>query len=265
MPLNQIKKLLPKTFKKAFFFALIFISSLSQVFASSQLETAQSDYNFQYTKLRDSYGKHTNTLIAFQTFRTASAKEQAFQNSRQFLVQTSTLYRSYSSFIEAYINTFNWDNNQNYYDEIISKLNNINTYFQTLEEKAGNAKTLEEISVLANDTSKDINQNFNPDIDKILAIFEFINTSNLFDQFQKISKSLTQNQPNTTIKLNWQAEIDDISKKAQIYLTQTKEKLDGMKSGGLSAGNLQGVTTSAGKVKTELKRSKTLFLEFSKL
>lgn len=247
-------------------FQLLFVSSaLSVVAGSSPLETAQQDYSFHYTKYRDTYEKHQSALSGYLSFKTATSKQQAFEKSKDYVLQVSSLYLAYNALIREYSNSFVWDNNQEKYDALISKLDAIDAYLGQTQKQLQETKTLEEVSLISSQVKDKLEKEFDFDFYHIFAQYEFISASNLFDDFKKLVSSLSKDGETSIIILNWKSEIADIEQKAQKSLDDAQAKLNLFKDRKVSEGDLHNVQNDTAAAIKQLSRSKSLFREAVKI
>lgn len=240
--------------------------SFSPIVAATPFETAQQDYTFQYTKLRDAYDKHISTLKGYQNFKTATSKEQAFVNSKAYVEQACQLYLAYSSLLREYSNGVVWDSQQEKYDGVISKLDAIDKYFTESRKNAQEAKTLEEVAQLSSQLKEKLSKELDSDLNIVHANFDFISTSNLFDEFKRLAVSLGGGKINaSSIFSNWQSEISDIETKTDKSLKDADNALKQYKSRKMSDSELDNVKKHTNAARSQLGRSKSLFGEAVKL
>src|SRR3989344_8334435 len=119
--------------------------------AQSPLETAQSDYNFQYTKFRDAQEKYVSARSSYLSFQTAAAKNEAFLRTKDYLAQADNLFLSYIDLVKENGNSINWPGDTISKDNLTINLTQESTFLAQNKTSLEGAKTLEDLVQSAKD------------------------------------------------------------------------------------------------------------------
>ena len=250
------------------FFLSIVNGQWSIIFGQSPLDKARSDYTFQYTKYREAQNKYINARSSYLTFQTATAKNNAYLATGDYLVQIDNLYQAYLFLVNENGNSLGWQNSDISKDHINQIIDEEIAFFDNHQKKVKDAKTLEQLPDLANDFKSHRDTEFSLKINKILATFEVIEAQSAIADFNKIAGELDnivtskiEKDQNQSILANWISEIADIKAKTQNYLTKAKEIFGKTKEQTATNGELKDISRFAKLAKNELLRSKPLFKE----
>ena len=250
------------------FFLSIVNGQWSIIFGQSPLDKARSDYTFQYTKYREAQNKYINARSSYLTFQTATAKNDAYLATGDYLVQIDNLYQAYLFLVNENGNSLGWQNSDISKDHINQIIDEEIAFFDNHRKKVKDAKTLEQLPDLATDLRSHRDKEFNLKINKILATFEVIEAQSAIADFNKLARDLDkiitskiEKDQNQSILANWISEITNIKAKTQNYLTKAKELLEKTKEQTASGDELKDISSFAQLAKNELLRSKPLFKE----
>ena len=277
MPTLQISNFKDKTvhaFIKVFILLVIY-SLLTIHYSLAQspvpltaLEKAQNDYTFQFTKYKEAQNKYINARSSYLTFQTATAKNDAYIATGDYLVQIDNLYHAYLFLVNENGNNLDWQNSDIPKDQINQIIDEEIAFFDDHQKKVKDTKTLEQLTDLANDLQNHRDKEFSLKTNKILATFEVIETQSAIADFNKIAGELDkiiaskiEKDQNQSILANWISEIADIKAKTQNYLTKAKEIFGKTKEQTATNGELKDISRFAKLAKNELLRSKSLFKE----
>ena len=246
----------------------IFTFQFSIAQTQSPLDKAQNDYTFQFTKYREAQNKYINARSSYLTFQTATAKNNAYIATSDYLLKIDNLYHTYLFLVNENGNSLGWQNSDIPKDQINQIIDNEIAFFDNHQKKVNDAKTLEQSTDLASDLRSHRDKEFNLKINKILATFEVVETQSAIADFNKLAGDLDQiiaskieKDQSQSILNNWISEIADIKAKTQNYLAKAKELLDKTKEQTASDGELKDISRFAQLAKNELLRSKSLFKE----
>lgn len=229
--------------------------------AATPLETAQADYNFNISKTLDSKEKYTNAKNTYLSFKTAAAKDQAFAATKDYLNQVTNLYPAYFALVKEHANSLRWQDNEEKHNNIDKMLGDLSIYFAGLRQQINDTKTLEELSAIAAVIKDEIIDNVNPQINYVVAIYEFVDVLSIYNDFQNLYSELGQNKQEFTAFPNWQTEVEAIREKAQKSVNSAQGIINGLRQNKASDGDVKNIYRAATDTKNELKRTKTLFLE----
>ncbi len=245
---------------------------LSLTFAQTPLEKAQQDYTFQFTKYREAQEKYLTAKAAYLSFQTATAKNDAFLKTKDFLSQADNLYLSYIALVTEYGNSIDWQKTSLSKDKINALEETEVSYFQTHQKQISQTTTLEELPPLTQELKNHIEKSLSLRINKILATFEVAETESTFNEFSELSQAVknkiaSQSRPEKTnsILMNWISEIENIRKNTEVLKNQSIEKFNQKSEDTLEQSNLEEITKFTQEAKSQLKKSKPLFEEVSRI
>jgi len=241
-------------------------SQLSVVSATSPLETAQSDYNFEYSKFRDAQDKYVNSKNSYLTFKTATAKDQAYLDSKAYLNQAINLYLAYLSLINENANSLEWQNDQTD-TQVINIIKDLKNSYLQQEQLINLSQTLEDLSTDAATLSEKQTKEINPALYWMITNLELARARQLQNQFENLATTLAQNKQafaNTTTMSNWQSEIDNISNNSKAHITEAQKQMERVTPDRASEGDAQAIASTVALSRNELKKAVPLFNEAAK-
>lgn len=253
----------------AIFFLLTFASvKISLATNKSPIERVEDDYALQFTKYREAQEKYTTARAAYISFQTVASKNDAFLKTQEYLVQIDKLYISYLDVISEYSNHLDWTSFPERKTAVGGIVESQKNYFNDHQKRVLSAAALEGMPPLAGELKKHLDENLNPQINKVLAIYEIAQSESLLAEFNILASTLDQNlverdgsAANQSIIANWKTEVEDIRKKAEEAKNKAFEKLAALETQILRDNDLEGITTLTQKAIGELKRSSFLFGE----
>jgi len=274
LQISNFKNKIVHTFIKLFILLAIYsLLTINYSLAQSPvpltaLDKAQNDYTFQFTKYREAQNKYINARSSYLTFQTATAKNNAYLATSDYLLKIDDLYHAYLFLVNENGNSLGWQNSDISKDHINQIIDEEIAFFDNHRKKVKDAKTLEQLPDLATDLRSHRDKEFNLKINKILATFEVIEAQSAIADFNKLARDLDkiitskiEKDQNQSILANWISEITDIKAKTQNYLTKAKELLEKTKEQTASGDEVKDISSFAQLAKNELLRSKPLFKE----
>ena len=274
LQISNFKNKIVHTFIKLFILLAIYsLLTINYSLAQSPvpltaLDKAQNDYTFQFTKYREAQNKYINARSSYLTFQTATAKNNAYLATSDYLLKIDDLYHAYLFLVNENGNSLGWQNSDSSKDHINQIIDEEIAFFDNHRKKVKDAKTLEQLPDLATDLRSHRDKEFNLKINKILATFEVIEAQSAIADFNKLARDLDkiitskiEKDQNQSILANWISEITNIKAKTQNYLTKAKELLEKTKEQTASGDELKDISSFAQLAKNELLRSKPLFKE----
>ena len=261
------------SFLVAFLIFLLITSHLSLLSAQSPaptpaLEKAQSDYTFQFTKYRDAQEKYISAKAQYQSFQTATAKNDAYAKTKDYLIQIDKLYQTYILLVQENGNAINFTKHGDDKNKINDILKNETNYLNNHIQKINGTKTLEELPPLSLELKKNLDEDFHPKLNKTFAIFEVVETEAALDDFESLSRILDRvvvfklrAGETKSILNNWSSEIKDIRTKTANSIIKARDTLSKIPEDQASDGELTNISQLTQDAKRELKRSKPLFEE----
>ena len=274
LQISNFKNKIVHTFIKLFILLAIYsLLTINYSLAQSPvpltaLDKAQNDYTFQFTKYREAQNKYINARSSYLTFQTATAKNNAYLATSDYLLKIDDLYHAYLFLVNENGNNLDWQNSDIPKDQINQIIDEEIAFFDDHQKKVKDTQTLEQLTDLANDLQNHRDKEFSLKTNKILATFEVIETQSAIADFNKIAGELDkiiaskiEKDQNQSILANWISEITDIKAKTQNYLTKAKELLEKTKEQTASGDEVKDISSFAQLAKNELLRSKPLFKE----
>lgn len=266
---SNIQKLLLSTA-----FSILFVSFVSTSAALSQstpLDEAKSNYTAQLTKFTAAKNDYITAKSSFQQFQTATAKADAFAKTKDYLLSADNLLSSYLSLVQEYGNQTRWQNTS--FDKVASDQSVAQqaTFIQNHLQKVQNAQTLEELPPLASELKSQLDKSTQPKINKIITTYDISQTESIFNNFKETSQFLNDfarkriTAENHTLLLNWQSEINDIREKTETNLSLAKQNYQKIADDGFNSAQIKQTEAILSLAKTELKRSRQLFEEMTKI
>lgn len=252
-------------------FYSLFTIHLSPTFAqTSPLEKAENDYAFQYSKyveLHDAYLSAKNTYI---TFKTATAKNDAFLKTKDYLKQIHNVYISYLLLSKEIGNTFDWGDNAKSKNTISKNLDAEINFFAENSKKIERTKTLEELPTLALELNTYIENKSDGIINGTLITYNLVEIQTKIKQFTTLAIELDNYARNklpaekyNAFFANWNSEIKKIQQEAQKSLDRANITIESN-----SKYSYSDVTSTANRtqeIQKQLKQANTLFEEVLRL
>src|SRR3989338_5156621 len=196
LQISNFKNKIVHTFIKLFILLAIYsLLTINYSLAQSPvpltaLDKAQNDYTFQFTKYREAQNKYINARSSYLTFKTATAKNNAYLATSDYLVQIDNLYHTYLFLVNENGNSLGWQNSDISKDHINQIIDEEIAFFDDHQKKVKDAKTLEQLPDLSNDFKSHRDTEFSLKINKILATFEVIEAQSAIADFNKIAGEL---------------------------------------------------------------------------
>lgn len=236
------------------------------------LERAQQDYNFQFTKYRDAQEVYTSAKASYESFKTATAKNDAYMATRDYLVQVDKLYLAYIALAKEYGNAIDFSKHGQDKNKVAQILDSQSAYINGHIQKINATKTLEQLPPLATELNDYLEGDFQFGFNKVLAIYEIVEAEATLNEFLTLSRILDRvvvfklrSGETKSILANWSSEIKDIQTKSQASITLAREVLAKTPENTMSKGELDEISRIAKDAKQELKRSKPLFEEVARI
>lgn len=248
------------------------ISSPTFAQTTNALEKAQKDYTFQFTKYRDAQEKYINAKSEYESFKTATAKNDAFNKTKDYLTQINKLYLTYIALIQENGNAINFSAHGDDKNKSDSILKGETGFFSEENKKIGSTKTLEELPPIAKEVKTHVAEEMTPKSDKVLAIYEVVQSEAALEDFKSLSRILDRvvvfklrAGETKSILNNWSSEIKDIQAKTEASTTQAREELGKTQDDRTTDGELNNIAEITKGAKAELKRSQPLFEEVARI
>ncbi|MDP2632518.1 MAG: hypothetical protein Q8P25_02220, partial [Candidatus Curtissbacteria bacterium] len=229
---------------------------------------AQTDYTFQFTKYRDAQEKYVSSKSAYESFKTATAKNDAFIKTKDYLSQINKLYVTYIALVQENGNSINFTSYGDDKNKADSILKSESGYFNEQNKKVAQTKTLEELPPIAAEINTHVKDDLTPKVDQVLSIYEVVQTEAALDDFKSLSRILDRvvvfklrAGETKSILNNWSSEIRDIQAKTEQSALKVREALAQIPDDRATNSQLNEISEIAKSAKNELKRSQPLFEE----
>lgn len=245
----------------------LIIYNLPLVLAQESLEKAKADYAFQFSKYREIQKGYQSAKSQYESFKTATSKNEAFLKTKDYLVQIDNLLIAYVLLVNEGGSKVNWQSNAPPRAKITDSLQAEISYFQDNQKNVQAVQTLEDLPPLAKELKDHLEKTTFLKSYWALSTYELTQAKSTFDNFDKILNSLEQyisdkklDQNNSVIS-NWRSEITRIKDQAKTNLDAAEKKYSQTKLESASKGEYQQISLYGIKVSQELKKSKILFEE----
>ncbi len=116
---------------------------------STPIVQAQESYAYQVTKYIELKDKYQTAKSTFLTFKTATAKNDAFQKTKDYLKQIDNVYKAYLLLVEERTNTISWDYASTPREGLLQKIKDEITYFDNNQKDIDASQALEDLPQLA--------------------------------------------------------------------------------------------------------------------
>ena len=261
-------------FFSLFTFHLLALSLPNGSLISAQttpLEQAKSNYILSLTKFNKAKEEYITAKSNYTAFQTATSKGDAFSKTKEYLLSGDDLLLVYLALVSAYGNESVWQSTS--FDKIAQDNTILDETAFITNHRAitDSSQTLEQLPPLAQELKKQLENSTKPKIGKIIVAYDISQTEYTFESFRDTTQTLNDlvekriSPENHTLLLNWQSEINDIREKTETNLSlaivsYTKIKED--KNNSTQIKQTDKITQIA---KDELKRSRNLFEEMTKI
>jgi len=245
------------------------VSNGSLTFAQTPLDQAKKDYTEKTSDLSNT--KNAYITATYQAFGTATAKAEAFAKTKEYLISVDRLLLSYLALVSEYGSETRWQSSS--FDKALSDqvIADQITLIQDHLKKVQNTQTLEELPPLSLDLRTQLDKVTRPKINKVVETYDIAQTESIFGSFINVSQLLNEfvekriTAQNHTLLINWQSEINDIREKTQTNLSLSKVSYQKIKDDSYNSHQIKQTDEILERAKTELKRSKSLFEEMTKI
>lgn len=249
---------------------LLLLTAVNLIPAFAQttaLEKAREDYSFQFSKYREIQKDYQSAKSQYESFKTATSKNEAFLKTKDYLVQIDNLLIAYVLLVNEGGSKVNWQSNAPQRAKITESLQTEISYFQDNQKKVQAVQILEDLPPLAKELKDHLEKTTFLKSYWALSTYELTQAKSTFDNFDKILNSLEQyisdkklDQNNSVIS-NWRSEITRIKDQAKTNLDVAEKKYSQTKLESASKGEYQQISLYGIKISQELKKSKILFEE----
>lgn len=237
---------------------------------TTPLEKADSDYAYQYSKYVESHDNYVYAKSTYATFKTATAKNDAFQKTKDYLKQVHAVYISYLLLAKEIGNTFDWGENSKNKNDIARGLDTEISFFRENAKKIDTTQTLEELPAIAADLDNHIKKTADPKINGTLITYRLVETQTRIKQLTSLSAELDNFARNKlpkekydTFFANWKSEIKKIQESAQKALDEANSITVNKTS--FEDGDVLSTTNKTQSIQLLLKQANTLFDEVLRL
>lgn len=255
----------------AFFVLSLITFHFSLAFAeTTPLDKADADYAYQYGKYVDLHENYLSAKSTYTTFKTATAKNDAYLKTKDYLKQVHNVYISYLLLAKEIGNTFDWGDNAKNKNAIAKNLDAEISFFAENSKKLDKTQTLEELPQIALDLNNHITDISNPLINGTLVTYNLVETQTRIKQLITLAIELDNYAKNklpaekyNAFFANWNSEIKKIQQNAQKALDSAN-----IISGGKTDFSDSDVTSTSDKtqaIQLQLKQANTLFEEVLRL
>ena len=209
------------------------VRDFSLAFAEdTPLQKADNDYAYQYSKYVEAHDKYITSKSTYLTFKTATAKNDAHQKTKDYLKQVHAVYVSYLLLTKEIGNSFDWGENSKNKNEIAKNLDSEISFFENNVIKIDTTQTLEESPPIAKDLESHITDITNILIKNTQITYRITETKTRIKQFSDLSVELDTYARDKLPKdkydaffPNWNSEVKKVINSAQTTLDATTNTL----------------------------------------
>ncbi len=235
---------------------------------TSALQKAQDDYKFQLSKYSDLHDRYLTTRSNFLQFKTATAKNDAYLKTKDYLIQVDNIYISYLYLASENANAIDFDKAKRPKDKIIALLKNQTDFIKQNQQNISSATDLQGLVDNASQLKSEISTSLTPQMNFIFASMNVAESTAMYQDFINISSLLDQqvtNSQKSSILVNWSSEIADIKQKTGDIESTAQARLDSQNGNDFNQGYLSQTSNLIDQVGTQLARAKILFNEAVRL
>lgn len=249
----------------------VFVNFSIKSQAQESLDKARQDYSFQFSKYREIQKDYQSAKSQYESFKTATSKNEAFLKTKDYLGQIDNLLIAYVLLINENGQRVNWQSNAKARDSIANSFQAEISYFEDHKQKVQKVSTLEELPPLAKELNEHLSQITFLKVYRTLASYEYTHAKSTFSEFNKIFSSLDEYisinypQQNNTVISNWRSEIRNIGEKTKTNLDLAEEKYSKTKLDTANKDEYKEISLYSTKAAQELKKTKILFDEILRI
>lgn len=240
------------------------------VFGKTALENAKDDYTFQFAKYQEAKTNYLQDKSAYEKFKTAISKNEAFVSTKDYLLQISKLYSSHLLLIEERGNEINWSGREDQRGKTLKLVEEELGFLNDFSTKTNSTQTLEELTAQAVNLSSQIQKQTLPKVFKILSIYEIAEAKASLDNLDsttQVVESYLAKYPSQSQSVisNWRTEIDAIKNSANSSIQRAEQVIAKTAENTAKLNEFQEISLRTNSAKSNLKRSKNLFEEILRL
>ncbi len=209
----------------------VVVSQFSPALSITPLEQAQNDYTYQITKYQETKDAYQTASSNFKTYKTATAKNEAFAKTKTYLVQVKNVYFSYINLVKERTNSVNWDHSAYKKDDVTTPLNTQIEELAKEEKKVRDAQTLEDLTPVFKELTSVIEAKIVPQVFRALATSDIAQVEDLSWQLDQNSQKVDDyikdrySQHDTQLYLNWKTEVGATKSKIATNIEKYKTTL----------------------------------------
>jgi len=240
------------------------------VFGKTALENARDDYTFQFTKYQEAKTNYLQDKAAYEKFKTAISKNEAFVSTKDYLLQVSKLYSSYLLLVKERGNQINWAGKENQRDKTLKLIDEDIAYLSDYTNRTKSAQTLEELTALSVDLSTQNKNKTLPKLYKVLSLYEVTETKSTLNYLNTTSQDVEtylSNNPsqNQSVIANWKTEIANIKNTTNSFIEKSEQILAKTGEDTAKYNEFEEISQRTNSAKSTMKRSQNLFQEILRL
>ena len=243
---------------------------LSVVLSQTPFEKAKEDYSIQLKKYNEARSDYLTKKTSYQTFQTATAKKEAFESTKNYLVETNFLLADKLNVLKELGNTISWQNSGFSKDDMFNRLDEETNYLQNNWSDIQKTTALEQLPPIAEELKIRMDKSLLPKADKVIGTYEIAKTQSAHANFKNLAQSVSNfansraTDENSAIVHNWQTEIDNVNAAVDTNISEAKGELDKIQLDRKSS-RVNRVFQLTKSAKDELKRSLNLFEEILRI
>ena len=222
---------------RKFIVAILFLSlvvtsaKFFPAYSTTPLEQAQIDYSYQLTKYQDAKTKFDRLYANYTTYKTSIAKNDLFQETKDYYNQICDLYIAYFLLVNERSNSITWESSSYKKDDQYKLLTDEITSIQNIKKNAQNVQKLEDFNSLFKDLNDNITKTGLPTANFVLKTTDVVQIEAVAANFNKTVDTLDQyakskiKDNNKNLYEDWKSKIDTSKKTIQDEVDADKKFL----------------------------------------
>src|SRR3989344_8542464 len=174
----------------AFVFSLLTFN-LSPIFAQTPYEKTKEDYSIQLKKYNVARNDYLTKKASFEAFQTATAKKEAFESTKKYLVETNFLLADILHVLKEFGNTINWQHSTFSKGDMFNLLDEETNYLQNNWSDIQKTTALDHLPPIAEELKIRLDTSLLPKADKVIGTYEIAKTESTHANFTDLTQAVS--------------------------------------------------------------------------
>ncbi len=246
------------------------IKHSANIYSQTSFEKTKEEYSIQLKKYNEARNDYLTKKASYEAFQTATAKKEAFESTKNYLVETNFLLANKLHVVKEFGNTINWQNSTFSRGDMFNLLDGETNYLQNNWSDIQKTTALEQLPPIAAELKIRLDTSLLPKADKVIGTYEIAKTQSVHANFKNLAQAVSNfvnpraTGENTPIVHNWQTEIDNVNAAVDTNINDAKTELDKIQLDRKSS-RVNRVFQLTKSAKDELRRSLNLFEEILRI